>query len=70
MADAGYDSMNLRKKLDEYFYKSIISFNKRNTKDINKIKKQTDYEKNLYKLRINIEKTFLKIVYEKNLKIF
>ncbi len=38
MADAGYDSMKLRKKLDEYFYKSIISFNKRNTKDINRIK--------------------------------
>ncbi len=60
MADAGYDSMNLRKKLDEYFYKSIIPFNKRNTKDINIIKKLTDYEKNLYKSRINIENTFLK----------
>ena len=37
MADAGYDSSKLRTKLNNYFNKLIIPFNKRNTKDKNKI---------------------------------
>jgi transposase len=64
--------------LDKKFYKSIIPFNKRNTKDKNKIKVLTNEEKKLYKSRINIENTFLKIkknrrletVYEKKSENF
>ena len=78
MADAGYDSVNLRKRLNNIFYKLIIPFNKRNTKDENKIKSLTNEEKKLYKSRISIENTFLKIkknrrleiVYEKKSKNF
>jgi len=69
MADAGYDSNKLREKLNELFYKSIIPFNKRNTKDKNKIKILTDEEKKLYKSRINIENTFLKIKKNRRLEI-
>jgi len=61
MADAGYDSIKLRSKFNNIFYKSTIPFNKRNTKDKNKIKTLTNEEKNLYKSRITIENTFLKI---------
>jgi len=57
MADAGYDSIKLRSKLNNIFYKSIIPFNKRNTKD--KIKTLTYEEKKLNKSRIKIENTFL-----------
>lgn len=78
MADAGYDSIKLRKRLNDLFYKLIIPFNKRNTKDENKIKTLTNEEKKLYKSRIAIENTFLKIkknrrleiVYEKKSKNF
>jgi len=42
MADIGYDSIKLRSKLNNIFYKSIIPFNKRNTKDKNKIKTLTN----------------------------
>lgn len=78
MADAWYDSIKLRKRLNDIFYKLIIPFNKRNTKDKNKIKTLTNEEKKLYKLRITIENTFLKIkknrrleiVYEKKSKNF
>ena len=69
MADAGYDSYKLRKRLDEIFYKSIIPFNKRNTKDKNKIKTLTNEEKKLYKLRITIENTFLSIKKNRRLEI-
>ena len=61
MADAGYDSKKLREELNKKFYKSIIPFNKRNTKDKTKIKVLTNEDKKLYKSRINIENTFLKI---------
>ena len=61
MAYAGYDSIKLRKRLNDIFCKLIISFNKRNTKDKNKIKTLTNEEKKLYKSRTAIENTFLKI---------
>lgn len=69
MADAGYDSSILRNKLNNIFYKTIIPYNKRNTKDINKIKILTDNEKKMYKSRINIENTFLKIKRNRRLEI-
>jgi len=56
MADTGYDSIKLRKGLNDIFCKLIISFNKRNTK--NKIKTLTNEEKKLYKSRITIENSF------------
>ena len=78
MADTGYDSIKLINRLNDIFYKSIIPFNKRNTKDENKIKTLTNEDKKLYKSRITIENTFLKIkknrrleiVYEKKSKNF
>lgn len=78
MADKGYDSSILRNKLSNYFYKIIIPYNKRNTKVINKIKILSNDDKILYKKRITIENTFLKIkkhrrleiVYEKHFKNF
>jgi hypothetical protein len=38
MADAGYDSSIIRNKLNNIFIKILIPYNKRNTKDQNKIK--------------------------------
>jgi len=70
MADAGYDSIKLRSKLNNIFYKSIIPFNKRNTKDKNKIKTLTNEEKKLYKSRITIFYRRFEIVYEKKFKNF
>ena len=61
MADAGHDSIKLRKRLNDIFCKLVILFNKRNTKDKNKIKTLANEEKKLYKSRIAIENTFLKI---------
>ena len=60
MADAGYDSSILRNKLNKIFYKTLIPYNKRNTKDKNKIKVFTNEEKKMYNSRITIENTFLK----------
>jgi len=75
MADVDYDSIKLINRLNDIFYKLIIPFNKRNTKDKNKT--LTNEEKT-YKLIITIENTFLKIkknrrleiVYEKKSKKF
>jgi len=56
MADTGYVSIKLRKRLNDIFCKLIISFNKKNTEDENKIKTLTNEEKKLYKSRIVYEK--------------
>jgi len=42
MADTCYDSIKLRSELNDLFYESIIPFNKRNSKDKNKIKTLTN----------------------------
>src|SRR5690606_29920592 len=56
LADKGYDSKNVRLQLKNNKYKKIIiGYNKRNTKDENKIKKLTDKENKIYKKRINVE---------------
>ena len=52
-----------------YFINQLLPFNKRNTKDKNKIKTLTDEEKKLYKSRITIENTFLKIKKNRRLEI-
>ena len=69
MADAGYDSSIIRNKLNGIFNKILIPQNKRNIRDQNKIKVFTNEEKKLYKLRIKIENTFLKIKKNRRLEI-
>jgi len=49
MTYVGYDSIKLISKLNDIFYKSIIPFNKRNTKKKKKIKTLTNEEKNYIK---------------------
>ena len=62
LADPGYDSKALKTELEKEGYKRIlIPQNKRNIKDIKKIKRFTDEEKNIYKKRLKIENTFCKM---------
>lgn len=61
MADKGYDSTKIRKILEEKGYKTIIPYNKRNTKDKAKIRKLDKKEKEKYKKRVRVEYTFMKL---------
>lgn len=61
LADKGYDSKKIRSKLIEKGYTPIIPYNKRNTKDKSKIKHLNDGQKKVYKIRIRIEQTFMKL---------
>jgi transposase len=56
LADKAYDSNNLREKLKLKNMRLICPYNKRNTKDINKIKKLSNKEKQLLKKRLYIER--------------
>jgi Transposase DDE domain len=67
LADKGYDSTNVRKILINNGYIPIIDYNKRNTKDPNKIKCLTKKEKIIYNNRIKIENLFCYV--KKNKKI-
>jgi len=58
LADKGYDTNNIRKLLKEKGYISIIDHNRRNIKDINKIKKLTKKEKYHYRKRLRVENFF------------
>lgn len=60
LADAGYHSSKNINYLRKLGYQPIINYNKRNTKNKNKIKKNefTKKEKEIYKKRIIIESTF------------
>lgn len=58
LADKGYDTNNIRKLLKEKGYISIIDHNRRNIKDINKIKKLTKKEKYHYRKRLKVENFF------------
>lgn len=58
LADKGYDSKEIRKKLRAMGYTAIIDYNKRNTKDPAKIKTLTEDERKIYKNRVNIEYKF------------
>ena len=55
IADKGYCSSKIRNLLIAKNILPIIPFNRRNTKDKNKINKLTKNEKNRYKKRIKIE---------------
>ena len=78
MADKGYDSKKIRKQLSDFGYTVIIPYNKRNTKNINKINKLTNKFKKLYKKRIRVENIFcyikkyrrINLRYEKNINIY
>jgi hypothetical protein len=61
IADKGYCSSNIRELLKNKNVEPIIPFNKRNTKDINKIIKLSDKQNNKYKERIYIEHIFSKL---------
>lgn len=61
LADKGYDSSILRCKLKKVKMIPIIPSNKRNTKDLNKIKKLTFEDKKVYKKRIIVENIFCKL---------
>ncbi len=58
MADMGYDSSKLRNILKSKNIISIIPFNKRNTKNKDKIKYLTFDQLKLYKKRITIENSY------------
>ena len=60
LLDAQYDSINNQKYLSEIGYVPIIAPNKRNTKDINKLRKKrlTSKQKKIYKKRMMIELFF------------
>ena len=80
LADKGYDFLKqrVREMLIKNNLKPIIAFNKRNTKDINKIKKLNEIENKIYKKRIYVENMFSKIknyrrlnvLYERNINSY
>jgi len=61
LADKGYDSNILRDTLIDLKYTPIISYNNRNTKNQQLIKKLTIEENNIYKKRIKVENLFGKL---------
>lgn len=68
MADKGYDSKEFRQKCTLKGYQVIIPFNKRNTKDPNKIKTLNEKEKLKYKKRIKVENLFCWLKKNKRIK--
>ena len=78
LADKGYDSKKIRNKILSRKMIPIIGYNKRNTKDISKIKFLTADELKIYKKRIRVEhlyafyKKYPKInsIYEKTLESY
>jgi hypothetical protein len=60
LADSGYDTEENKNFLKEKGYIPLIKYNKRNTKDKNKIKKNlfTKKHKQIYKRRLKIEPFF------------
>ena len=78
LADKGYDSKIIRNKLKNANIKSIIGYNKRNTKDKTKLRSLTKRQNKIYKNRIKVEhyfgiiKRYPKInnVYEKSLESY
>ena len=69
MADKGYDSKPLKKLLKENGYTTIIPQNRRNIKDKKKIHKMRPQEKRLYRKRIRVENTFMKLKKNRRLDV-
>jgi transposase len=61
LADKGYDSSKIRNKLTKKCFTPTVPFNKRNTKDKGKIKHQCGKHNKIYKSRILIEQTLMKL---------
>ena len=59
VADSGYDTEEIKKYLNEEGFTAIIKGNKKNTKDVNKLKKfkMSKYQKYIYNKRFIIEDT-------------
>ena len=55
LADKGYDTTEIRTFLNNKGYQTIIAYNKRNTKNNNKLKKLSNKEKKIYKKLIVVE---------------
>ena len=55
LADKGYDTNEIRTFLGNKGYDVIIPYNKRNTKDLNKIKQLKIKQKHIYRNRMVIE---------------
>lgn len=78
LADAGYDTLNFRNTCKNAGYIPIVDYNKRNTKNITKVKKLTNSEKLKYKKRLKIENMFswfkknkrVKELYEKSVDTY
>jgi len=58
LADAGYDTNDVRSFLRRNNYDAIIPYNKRNDKNNKRTKKLTKRQKKHYKFRINIENSY------------
>ena len=58
MGDKGYDTQKFRQKCKENNLRPLIDYNKRNTKNKDKIKKLSNKEKFLYNKRIKVENCF------------
>ena len=57
LADSGYDTKDNSDAIKEKHYKPLIWFNKRNTKDVKKMRKFNAEQQELYKKRTKIEHT-------------
>lgn len=68
LGDKMYDTKEFREKVTNKGYSCIIDYNKRNTKDVNKIKKLKKKEKYKYKKRIIIENCFSWLKKNKRIK--
>ena len=58
LGDKIYDTTEFRTECIKSGYKPIIDYNKRNTKNLKKIKHLTKKEKKIYKKRIKVENSF------------
>jgi transposase len=67
MADAGYDTKEIRDKLKQLKYTIMIPQNKRNIKNTELLRKFTKKEKELYNKRSIIERTFNKMKYNRRI---
>lgn len=58
LADKMYDTKEFRKQCKSKKMTPVIDYNVRNTKDVSKIKKLSEKEKQIYRERIKVENTF------------
>jgi len=61
LADAAYDCKAIKQQVIDMTYNPLICQNKRKIKDINKVRKFTCREEEIYKKRINVEHMFCRL---------